>query len=418
MTLLAGRARAYLRDRSGPGLPAQPGRRPRHPDADGSEGRRLLQRRARRSRRAYHRVTLTDLDRSGTLTGSYAQVLSDDRQAGHRTPAAGSSTRATRTSSSRSWATSGSPRRSATSSRWASARPANVNNRQQLLRINQYGGDNSFYRNGTSKLDDHARQGRRRRRRGRRGDRPRVRPLGAGRPGAGLRHARPTPAPIGEAFGDYLAVTVTAAYTPRVAVAVRRRLGLDVVHLDDAALPAPHRRHQAATRRDLVGEVHADGEIWSSALYAMNTALGRDRATKIIIGAQFGFTPTISMPRGRARSTVDYARKTDPKAVADGQGGLRGAQHRDARSASSSARARAVAAGGRPWAGAKPLRDHGRHPRAPRLRAPACSTSSPTWSSSAACRATRSRPTAPTCCSSAPSWAAAASRRPPRSTPT
>ena len=46
----------------------------------------------------------------------------------------------------------------------------------------------------------------------------------------------------------------------------------------------------------------------------MNTALGRDRATKIIIGAQFGFTPTISMPAA-AQVTVDYARKTDPTAV-------------------------------------------------------------------------------------------------------
>jgi hypothetical protein len=27
-----------------------------------------------------------------------------------------------------------------------------VDNRQQLLRINQYGGDNSFYRDGSSKL--------------------------------------------------------------------------------------------------------------------------------------------------------------------------------------------------------------------------------------------------------------------------
>ena len=46
-----------------------------------------------------------------------------------------------------------------------------------------------------------------------------------------------------------------------------------------------------------------------------------------------------------------------------------------------------------------------RHPRAPRRSSTTCSTSSPTWSSSAACRATRSRPTAPTCCSSAPSSA-------------
>ena len=118
---------------------------------------------------------------------------------------------------------------------------------------------------------------------------------------------------IGEAFGDYLAVTVTQPYTPQ-------SLWPCVADWDSTSYTrtTPHcLRRTDGTKQypaDLVGEVHADGEIWSSALYAMNTALGRDRATKIIIGAQFGFTPTISMPAA-AQVTVDYARKTDPKAV-------------------------------------------------------------------------------------------------------
>ena len=59
-------------------------------------------------------------------------------------------------------------------------------------------------------------------------------------------------------------------------------------------------------------------------------------------------------------------------------------------------------AGGAGRAGERPRHgDRRAHPA--HTRAAACSTSSRTWSSSAACRATRSRRTAPTCCSTAPS---------------
>ena len=104
-----------------------------------------------------------------------------------------------------------------------------VNKRQQLLRINQFGGDNSFYREGTGKLTI---------------------TLGKGGvddaedaevivheyghsvqddqvPGFG---STPEAGAIGEAFGDYLAVTVSEHFAPTRRRAVRRRLGLDVVH--------------------------------------------------------------------------------------------------------------------------------------------------------------------------------------------
>jgi hypothetical protein len=258
--------------------------------------------------KAYHRVTLTDLDGSGTLTGSYAQVLSDTGKPAQNT---GSGFIYTRDQDQFEqvmgyfWVTQ--------AQRYIQSLGfKNVNNRRQLLRINQYGGDNSFYRNGTSKLtitfgkggvDDaedadvivheygHSVQD------------DQVPNFGAS-PDAGA---------IGEAFGDYLAVTVTQPYTPQ-------SLWPCVADWDSTSYTSttPHcLRRTDGTKQypvDLVGEVHADGEIWSSALYQMNTALGRDRATKIIIGAQFGFTPTISMPAA-AQVTVDYARKTDPKAV-------------------------------------------------------------------------------------------------------
>src|SRR6185437_6140075 len=41
---------------------------------------------------------------------------------------------------------------------------------------------------------------------------------------------------------------------------------------------------------DIVGEVHADGEIWSRALWDIRQALGPDKATTLIVDAQFDFT--------------------------------------------------------------------------------------------------------------------------------
>ena len=49
----------------------------------------------------YAEVQLRNLDGSGYLTGDYAKVLSQDRQAGVQRRPTGSSTRAIRTSSSR-----------------------------------------------------------------------------------------------------------------------------------------------------------------------------------------------------------------------------------------------------------------------------------------------------------------------------
>jgi hypothetical protein len=43
-------------------------------------------------------------------------------------------------------------------------------------------------------------------------------------------------------------------------------------------------------------EVHADGEIWSSALNGVRTALGATRADTAIIRAQFSFAADTSMP--------------------------------------------------------------------------------------------------------------------------
>jgi hypothetical protein len=250
--------------------------------------------------RAYHRVTLTDLDGSGTLTGSYAKVISETGKAAADT---GSGFVYTRDQDQFEqtmgyyWVTQA--QRYIQSLGFGSTLPA-VNKRQQLLRINQFGGDNSFYRDGTGKLtitfgkggvDDaedaevivheygHSVQD------------DQV-------PGFG---STPDAGAIGEAFGDYLAVTVSEHFAPTPDEPC-------VADWDSTSYTStvPHclRRVDANKHypEDLAGEVHADGEIWSRALWDIQKALGARLADTIIIRAQFRFTPDISMPAAAART--------------------------------------------------------------------------------------------------------------------
>src|SRR3954447_3321557 len=254
--------------------------------------------------RAYHRVTLTDLDRSGTLTGTYAKVISETGKAALD---AGSGFVYTRDEDEFEqtmayyWVTQA--QRYIQSLGFGSTLPA-VNKRQQLLRINQFGGDNSFYREGTGKLtitfgkggvDDaedaevivheygHSVQDNQ-------------------VPGFG---STPDAGAIGEAFGDYLAVTVSEHFAPTPDEPC-------VADWDSTSYTStvPHclRRVDGNKHypKDLVGEVHADGEIWSRALWDIHKALGAKLADTIIIRAQFRFTPDISMPDA-ARATIATA---------------------------------------------------------------------------------------------------------------
>jgi len=50
----------------------------------------------------------------------------------------------------------------------------------------------------------------------------------------------------------------------------------------------------------LVGEVHAGGEIWSSALNGVRTTLGATRADTAIVKAQFAFAADTTMPAAGA----------------------------------------------------------------------------------------------------------------------
>jgi hypothetical protein len=255
---------------------------------------------------AYRRVILTNLDGSGTLTGRYVRVKSETgtpaRAVGGDFPA---------------WHRDSDQFEQVMGYYWVNTaqvylqslgfgstlRP--VNQRQIELRINQYGGDNSFFRDdkanitlGKGGVDDaedaevivheygHSVQD-------------------SQVPGFGTNLESGS---IGEAFSDYLAVAVTswAAGTPKLTPEAC------VADWDSVSYTrtVPHcLRRLDGTKvypDDLVGEVHADGEIWSRALWDIRTALGDRTATTLIVEAQFDFAADTSF-RAAALATVAAA---------------------------------------------------------------------------------------------------------------
>ncbi len=133
---------------------------------------------------------------------------------------------------------------------------------------------------------------------------------------------------IGEGFGDYMAAVMSqAAATPNDTPITPAACLMDW----DATSYTPTAPH-CIRRTDLNldfrtnrnGEVHHDGQIWSRALWDMylspdiNTTPGDDVATRIIVEAQFNFTPSISMPVA-AKRIVNTAKElpgTNPTLVA------------------------------------------------------------------------------------------------------
>ncbi len=256
---------------------------------------------------AYRRATLTDLDGSGTLTGTYAKVES---QTGKPARDAGSGFIYTRDEDQFEqvmgyyWVTQA--QRYIQSLGFGSTLPP-VNKRQQLLRIDQFGGDNSFYRNGTKKLTitlgkggvDDAEDGE-----------VIVHEYGHAVeddqvPGFGSTLEAGS---IGEAFGDYLAVTVSSAVTRDTSFQEPCVADWD----STSYTPGPIHclRRLDGTKHypeDVEGEVHADGELWSAALWRARGLIRNPMLTdKVIIAAQFGFKPNTTF-RAAAQQTIATA---------------------------------------------------------------------------------------------------------------
>lgn len=116
---------------------------------------------------------------------------------------------------------------------------------------------------------------------------------------------------IGEAFGDYLAMTVGLAAEARYgwpqAADPACVADWDATGYTSSAPHCLRRTDSDKVYADRIGEVHADGEIWSRALNDIRTALGARTADRIIVNAQFSFAPDTSFTDA-ALTTVATAR--------------------------------------------------------------------------------------------------------------
>jgi hypothetical protein len=257
---------------------------------------------------AYRRVTLTDLAATGGLTGRYVTVKSSTGQAALAVDGAFPV-----------WHRDADQFEQVMGYYWVTTaqhylqhlgfgsqlRP--VNQRQIEVRIDQFGGDNSFFREdkanitlGKGGVDDaedaevivheygHSVQD-------------------GQVPGFGTNLESGS---IGEGFSDYLAVVVTSwatgtpSLTPEACVADWDSVSYtrDVPHCLRRLDGTKH------YPEDVDGEVHRDGEIWSAALWDIRGALGDTKATTLIVEAQFAFSPDTSFAAA-AQATVAAAQR-------------------------------------------------------------------------------------------------------------
>ncbi len=239
---------------------------------------------------AYHRVTLTDLDGSGYLHGKWADIRSETGNPAYSPASMFLYDRHQdefEQVMAYYWITE-AQRYIQSLGFGSTLRPVNM--RPQKLRINQWGVDNSF---ATDKQDE----------------------IRLGKGGVddaedgevilheyghaihfsqGFQFSTEEAGAISEGFGDYWAVTVSQV--------VRKTLGLpdstDPACVADWDSTSYTRSEPHCLRRldegktypgDLVGEVHADGEIWSQALWTIRNAIGNVKADTAILEGQFGF---------------------------------------------------------------------------------------------------------------------------------
>jgi hypothetical protein len=266
---------------------------------------------------AYHDVTLTNLDGSGTLSGDYATVVSETGKPA-RSPT--NTFRYTRHQDQFEqvmayyWITE-AQKYIQSLGFGTSLRP--IDNRPQAVRINQWGQDNSFatdhpkneLRFGKGGVDDaedaevilheyghaiHFAQN--------------------------FSFASEQAGAISEGFADYWAVTVADVVSRSLGVPEQEPLPC-VADWDSTSYTStvPHCLRRVDTNlhfpADLNGEVHHDGQIWSRALWDIRQALGNIKADTIILQGSFDF-PGTTMP-DLANRTVAAAQQLYGTAAAN-----------------------------------------------------------------------------------------------------
>jgi hypothetical protein len=264
---------------------------------------------------AYHHVTLTDLDGSGYLRGSWANIRSETGDPAFSTTNTflyGRSDDRFEQVMAYYWVTEAQKYIQGLGFGTV-LRPINMES--QDIRINQWGADNSYswdkhdvLRFGKGGVDD-----------------AEDAEVIVHEYGHAIQDAQATPfgnfgfsaeaGAIGEGFGDYWAVTVADVVAPTADPAC-------VADWDAVSYTStePHclRRVDRDLRypADLNGRVHHDGQIWSRALWDIRGQLGHVRADTLILEAQFDFAPDTTMPAA-AEATVAAARRLYGNGVAN-----------------------------------------------------------------------------------------------------
>ncbi|MFE5792149.1 M4 family metallopeptidase [Streptomyces sp. NPDC056503] len=183
-----------------------------------------------------------------------------------------------------------------------------ANDRVQPVRLNQWGADNSFFTDKKAEI-----------RFGKGGvDDAEDAEVILHEYGHAVHHAQvpgfgssAEAGAIGEAFGDYLAVAVGTHAVQKYGWPMKAEQACVADWDATGYSAAPHclrRLDGTKTYADREGEVHADGEIWSRALFDIRQALGARTADRIVVNAQFGFAPDTSF-EAAARTTVETARR-------------------------------------------------------------------------------------------------------------
>jgi Zn-dependent metalloprotease len=113
--------------------------------------------------------------------------------------------------------------------------------------------------------------------------------------GFGITHEA---AALGEGFGDYLAATRHDSGVPAFDGAVA---SWDAATFSFGSPPALRRVDTGKIYpRDLIGSVHEDGEIWSSALWSIRDSIGAKATDRIVIGSHFLMTARSGFADGAA----------------------------------------------------------------------------------------------------------------------
>jgi fungalysin metallopeptidase (M36)/peptidase YpeB-like protein len=251
---------------------------------------------------AYKTVTLTDLDSSGYLSGTYAKLTDAKSKQPHSTAEQFSFTR------NNDFFESVMAYYSVTETQKYihGLGFTNVNNEAQKLKTTGLTDDNSFYDPstdqitfGTGGVDDaedseviwheygHAIQD-------------------AQVPGFG---GSTEAGSIGEGFGDWWAMIMSAAVQQDTATTpLACLMDWDSTSYTSGTPHCIRRTDTNLTYADRDGEVHDDGQIWSRGLNDIFRAFGRDKAAKLVLESQFSYTPNTSMAAA-ATATVNTAQR-------------------------------------------------------------------------------------------------------------